>query len=142
MSIQDGIQTVNNALRALGVDPSVAQAPDSGGSGWVMPVEKSLLFLNVVDSDGLVMLNITSPILFMPPIELLPFYRKLLDLNSRLPGVSLALDRDIVCVISHHALDGLSQNAVEGILQSTGKLADALSEGLWAEFRSARYWKA
>lgn len=142
MSIQEGIQTVSNALKTIGVDPVSNQLPNSGGAGWAVPAEKNVLFVTVADADGLTVLNITSPILFMPPRDLLPFYRKMLDLNSKLIGASLALDRDIVCVVSRQALDGLAQAAVENVLQTAGKLSDALSEGLWAEFPSARFWRS
>lgn len=142
MSLQEGIQTLGNALRGLGFDPATNQLPDSNGAGWAVPSDKSILFVTVSDAEGLVLLNITSPMLYMPPFDLLPFYRKMLDLNSKLLGASLTMDKDIVCLVTHQVLDGVSQSAVENLLQSNRKLADALSEGLWAEFPSARFWRS
>jgi len=141
MSLQQGIQTVGNALKGIGFDPTVNQLPDSNGAGWAVPAKKNILFVTVSDTNGYSALNITSPMLFMPVRDLLPFYRKMLDLNSKMIGASLAMDRDIVCLISHQALDGLPQSTVETIIQINRELADALSEGLWAEFPGARFWQ-
>ena len=141
MLLQEGVQAVGNALRGIGLDPTTSRLPDSEGTGWIVPAKKNILFISVSDAEKEVALNITSPLLFMPPRNLLPFYRKLLDLNSKLAGASLAMNKDIVCLISHQVLDGLTQTALENFIQLNREMANALSEGLWAEFPAARFWR-
>ena len=141
MSIESSLKTITEVLTKLGVDPTTYQLPDSNGKGWAVPMDKSILFVNLGEVDGQPSLRMTCPILFMPTQDLMPFYRKLLDLNSKLIDGALAMDRDTVYIITQQALDGLSSAAVEGLIQRTRKQADVLTDLLIQEFHSARYWR-
>jgi hypothetical protein len=141
MSIDTSVQTVIEVLTRLGIDPAANQLPDSGGRGWAVPAEGSVLFLRVIEVEGQPALQMTCPILYMPPQDLLPFYRRLLDINTELANAALAMDRDIVVVVARQAVDGLTADALESLLRQNQHVTDMLAKGLIQEFNGARFWK-
>jgi hypothetical protein len=141
MTIDESIKTISDVLNKLGVDPAAHQLPNSNGRGWAVPTEKSVLFATVGEAEGQSFFRLTCPILFMPSQDLLPFYRKMLDLNSELGGGSLAMEHDMVYLINQQALDRLTPDVLESIFQRMTKLAGVLADLLIQEFNSARYWR-
>jgi hypothetical protein len=134
------VQTVVSALVAMGIDPTASQVPDSNGLAWLVHDGKVLMVVAVVDEDDLPTLRLTCPILYMPVTELLPFYRRMLDINQQLSCAALAMDRDIVCMVSQQILAGVGPDTVRALLQQTLKSADRLGDVLFGEFPTARYW--
>lgn len=140
MPIQEAIQTIEDALKIMGHDPSMVRNPPSEGAGWVLPVGKTILFIGLSENEGRVLMRMHAPILFMPPRDLLSFYRRMLDLNAQLVGVSLGMTLDVACVFAQQALDGASQPTVGRVIQETIKAMEVLPDLLFQEFQSARYW--
>jgi hypothetical protein len=134
------VQMITDVLKSMGIDPASCQLPDSGGRGWLVQTGPVPMFVVIAEIDSLPALRLTCPILYMPAFELLPFYRKMLDLNMELVSVSLGMDRDIVCVVCQQALDGLTPTAAEALMKRTLKSADVLGDLLLREFPTARYW--
>ena len=135
-----GVALVTGVLKKLGFDAAV-QLPETQGRGWLLQTQAAVMFVLVEAREGEgEALRLTCPLLYMPSEELLPFYRKLLDVNNSLPGAALALDRDIVCLVAQQSLDGLAPAAVEVALARTFKEAEALGELLMREFPNARFW--
>jgi hypothetical protein len=134
------IQPIADALNRLGIDPAANLLPNSNGQGWGVPTDKSVLFLNLGEIDGQPSLRMTCPILFMPSQDLLPFYRKLLDLNSEMADIAFAMDRDTVCVVNQQALDGLNSLAIESLIRRMQKSVNVLADMLIQEFHNARFW--
>ena len=140
MSIQDAILIVEEAIKCKGVDPSTIRIPPAEGVGWILPADRTALFINLSDHDGLAIMRITSPILFMPPEDLLPFYRRILELNAQAPGISLGMERDVVCVYAQQVLDGITSSTVNMLMDATFKALEILPEMIIYEFQSTRFW--
>jgi len=131
---------ITDTLEKLGVDPKSARLPDAKGRGWLAHLDSVPMFVSLSDLEGESALRLVCPILYMPPRDLLPFYRKLLDLNMELGDVCIALDRDVVCVIWQQTLAGLTASAVETIMRRVIKTGNILKEGFVGEFPLARLW--
>src|SRR5215212_1243460 len=82
--------TVEQILLTVGVDPQQARMNIQEGAGY---------------------LQVLSPILHLPMTNLLPLYRRLLELNLQLTNAALGVHLDVVYVFSERPLDGL--DAVE-----------------------------
>lgn len=140
MTIETSIDIIKIILKNLGIDPTSIQLLNSNGHGWAIPTEKSILILNIGEIDGQTTIRLTCPILFMPSQDLLPFYRKMLDLNSELADFFIAMDRDIVCLVNQQAIDGLNPIAIENLINRIRKSSNVIADIIIQEFNSARYW--
>jgi len=138
--MDQAVQMIADVLKGMGVDPASSQLPDSGGHGWLVQTGPVAMFVTVGETDNLPALRLTCPILYMPAQDLLPFYRKMLDLNMELVSVTLGMERDVVCVVCQQALEGLTPTAAEVLMKRTLKSADVLGDLLIREFPTARYW--
>ena len=139
--MQQSIQMITGVLKNMGVDPDSSQLPDSNGCGWLIASDSVAMYVLIEETEGQVLLRLTCPILYMPAHDLLlPFYRKLLDLNVDLIGVALGMERDVVCIICKQYLEGLTPSVAEALLKRTLHTAEVIDDLLVREFPSARYW--
>jgi hypothetical protein len=138
--MDQSVQMITDVLKSMGVDPVSSQLPDSNGRGWLVQSDSIVMFVVVGETDNRPSLRLTCPILYMPAHDLLPFYRKMLDLNMGLISVALGMDRDVVCVVCQQSLEDLTASAVETLMKRTLQSADALGDLLIQEFPTARCW--
>ena len=131
---------ITDALEKLGVDPKSARLSDAKERGWLAQLDSVPMFVSLSDLEGESAMRLVCPLLYMPPRDLLPFYRKLLDLNMELGAATIAMDRDVVCVICQQTLAGGSASAVETIMKRVIKTGKILKDGFMAEFPLARFW--
>jgi len=140
MLIQEAIQMIEDALKTMGLAPSAVRSLPTEEHGWVLPVGKTVLFINLNENEGRTLMRMHAPILFMPPRDLLPFYRRMLDLNAQLAGMSLGMTLDVASVFVQQVLDEVTPSTVGRVIQETMKSLDVLPDLLLQEFQSARYW--
>jgi hypothetical protein len=138
--MDQSVQMIADVLKGMGVDPASSQLPDSNGRGWLVQSDSVVMFVVIGEMDNRPSLRLTCPVLYMPALDLLPFYRKMLDLNMDLISVALGMDRDIVCVVCQQSLEGLTPAAAEALMKRTLESADVLGDLLIREFPTARYW--
>lgn len=136
---QDALM-IANVLQDLGFDPHASRVPGLSSPAWILSTGGVALFLSIVERQGVRSLRLDSPLLYMPPQDLLPFYRKLLGLNQALAGEALAMDKDVVHLVKEQILEGLTPPAASRLLQEMLHSADTLGDLLLYEFPSSRYW--
>lgn len=136
---QDALM-VANVLQELGFDPRVSRIQGAGNPAWIVSTGGVALFVSIDDRDGSHVLLLDSPLVYMPPQDLLSFYRKLLGLNMALAGEALAMDKDVVHLVREQILEGLAPATAARLLQAMLRSADALGDLLLHEFPSSRYW--
>lgn len=118
------------------------------GEEWV-ETEEGFLFQSgsavieiafVVDEDQTSYVILHSPIVKLPPNNLLAFYRHLLELNYDIAGqVSVGVDHDIVSVVAGRAIEGLTEEGLADVMLVVGSIADDLDDYLHNEFGAPFY---
>lgn len=88
---------------------------------------------------GIGWFSVEAPLVRLPDDNLLPFYRKLLDLNGEYPGVTLQTRGDVVYLDCGRPLDGLDPTEAEEILHRVTGIADELDDLLAEEFDAPLY---
>jgi len=88
------------------------------------------------DAQGHMLIN--SSLVYLPNKNLLPFYRKLLDLNAELVG-SLVTDENIVDLQRISAIGSLSEEGFLSDVSSILNEAEETIEALVEEFQVSRY---
>jgi hypothetical protein len=137
-------QQIRGILTSLGVDPDSARFLDEPDrAGWVMKHGSATLIIAVSigedDDDG--WFSVSSLLVFLPEGDLLPLYRRLLELNAnRLCGASLGADKDVVLIRGDRRLKGMDAHEAEEIVQRVRLYADQIDDELHEEF-GAPFWK-
>jgi hypothetical protein len=75
-----------------------------------------------------------SPILYLPPENILPFYRRCLEINRELLNCALCVQEDKVALVSQRFVEGLDPVELEGTIGYVAAAADDLDNKLADEF--------
>jgi len=134
------MQQIETVIANIGGDPQHCRITSSKGTAWVLKTEQLSEFLVLDEVEGDPILRLTCPLLFMPPEDLLPFYRMLLDINDDIPSASFTLDLDVVCLVAKQSLEGISDDCIQRLVERMYKLASMTGNALLQEFPNARIW--
>ncbi len=129
---------METVLESLGVE-GVREESDEGVD-WSLqvgsaPIEIGLRTNEVLEEPTL---EIRSPILRLPPGNLLAFYRRCLELNRILVGCSIGVEDDVVMVAAERRLQGLDGARFVEMLLNVASAADEFDDVLSAEFGAER----
>jgi len=95
----------------------------------------------VSQQDNVGYLQVLSPLMHLPMSNLLPLYRRLLELNLQLTAAAVGVHLDVVYVFSERSLDGLDATEANTIINLVSAYADDLDDKLVTEFGGRLYAK-
>lgn len=141
ISIEECIRMIEKLLRECKIDLSNAKDKDS--PTWFIQVGSALIYIKLQKNEFIddVTLEITSPILKLPNQNILPFYRRCLEINSTLVGCALCASEDSIMVTSERTLRGLDYQEVEDMLIAVANAADQIDDDLAEEFGAKLFLK-
>lgn len=131
--------TVEQILLTVGVDPQQARMNIQDGFGWSFRRGSAVIEVYVSQQEGAGYLQVLSPILHLPMTNLLPLYRRLLELNLQLTNAALGVHLDVVYVFSERPLDGLDSVETNNIITLVAGYADEMDDKLVTEFGGRLY---
>ncbi len=104
--------------------------------GFIYQVGSAVTFIHfTVDEHDDSCIVLSSPIVKLPPNNLLPFYRRLLEINWELHGrVTVGVRHDTVVVCAIRAIEGLNEIGLIEVTEMVGRVADAFDDDLHDEF--------
>jgi hypothetical protein len=132
-------QTVEQILLGVGVEPQQARMNMQDGFGWSFRRGSAVIEVYVSQQDGTGYFQVLSPILHLPISNLLPLYRRLLELNLQLTNAALGVHLDVVYVFSERPLEGLDAVEANNIITLVAGYADELDDQLVTEFGGRLY---
>jgi hypothetical protein len=138
-TLEHHANTVEDILEAIGVDPIQARLHTEQGFGWNFRRGSATIEVYVSEQDGRGYLQVLAPILHLPGTNLLPLYRRLLELNLQLTNASLGVYFDVVYVFNERPLEGLDSNETNNIITLVAGYADDLDNQLISEFGGRLY---
>lgn len=131
-------QTVEGILQAIGVDAQSAQMAVASGFGWHFQRGSALIEVYLTpEEQGY--LQVLSPIMHLPPGNLLALYRRLLELNLQLTNAALGVHEDVVYLYHERLLAGLDAGEADAIIRRLAGYADELDDALAGEFGGRLY---
>jgi len=131
--------TVEQILLTVGVDPQQARMNIQDGYGWSFRRGSAVIEVYVSQQEGAGYLQVLSPILHLPMTNLLPLYRRLLELNLQLTNAALGVHLDVVYVFSERSLDGLDAVEANNIITLVAGYADEMDDKIVTEFGGRLY---
>ena len=132
-------QTVEQILLGVGVDPQQARMNIQDGYGWAFRRGSAAIEVYVSQQETNGYLQVLSPIIHLPTSNLLPLYRRMLELNLQLTNASLGVHLDVVYIFSERPLEGLDAVEANNIITLVATYADELDDKLVNEFGGRLY---
>jgi hypothetical protein len=134
---------VEEVVARLGIDPAKVRGEDRDDlATWSIQRGSAVILVSVAINDrgDAASLSAVSPLMSLPPDDkLLPFFRRLLELNGRgLVNASFGLLGDRVVVKSERPTAFLDSAEVEQIILHLSAVADTYDDRLVAEFGGHR----
>ena len=108
------------------------------GYGWNFQRGSALIEVYVTQEER-GYLQVLSPIMHLPQTNLLPLYRKLLELNLQLTNASVGIHQDVVYVFNERPLDGLDPIEADSIIRKLAIYADDFDNTLVEEYGGRMY---
>ncbi len=137
--VKDCVQMVETFLRNVGLDPKAQRFPEPDALVWFAVGGNAKLFIFIENVDGTTTLGVNSPILYLPSQNLLPFYRRCLELNRGLLNCAICVLEDEVILTSTRSAQGLDYSELERTFYHLSGTADMLAKNLAEEF-GAKLW--
>lgn len=109
---------------------------------WVVRHGSAVVFVRLLweEEEKAGWFRLSSPLVFLPEKNLLPFYRRLLELNAELPGVALSVQGPVVELAGERPLAGMEGAEAEELLHRVAACADKLDDMLAEDF-GAPFWR-
>ncbi|MGJ3240152.1 MAG: YbjN domain-containing protein [Anaerolineae bacterium] len=137
--LQQHAVIVEQILAKLGVDLNRSRMAADSGYGWSFQRGSALIEVYIAAQKEREYLQVLSPLLHLPNGNLLPLYRRLLELNLSMTNASLGVYLDVVYVFNERPLDGLDSMEANFIITQIARYADELDNQLLSEFGGRLY---
>ncbi len=131
-------RAVENILASIDVDPTAARMDVESGYSWNFWRGSALIEVYLTPEDW-GYLQVLSPIMHLPQSNLLPLYRRLLELNLEMTNAALGVHEDVVYVFHERLLEGLDAVEADVIVRRLAQYADELDDVLVEEFGGRMY---
>jgi hypothetical protein len=130
---------VEQALAGSGINPEQSRLGVANGYGWNFRFGSAIIEVYIHSNEEGSYFQVLSPIIHLPQAGLLPFYRRMLELNLQLVNAALGVYHDAVYLFSERPLDGLDPVEVSSTISRVAAYADDLDNQLVAEFGGRLY---
>ena len=132
--VDDCIKMIEKLIQKIGFDLSESRLPGEGFVGWWIGRGSALIYITINQNQAVPTVSIFSPILFLPEDNILPLYRRCLEINAGLICCALAVNGDQIAVVSERPIEGLDSEEFAGTLFYLSEIADDLDNKLADEF--------
>jgi hypothetical protein len=133
-TMKDCIKMVEKFFQKIGINAANNRLKDAETPAWMVVRGSAAVYISLHESDGGSSLRIFSPILFLPTENILPFYRRCLEINRELLSCALCVQDDKVAIVSQRPIEGLDPEELEGTVGYLAAVADELDNKLADEF--------
>lgn len=138
-NLQNYAATVEQILMAMGIDPTQARLTTDNGYGWSFQRGSAVIEVYISQQDGAGFIQVLSPIIHLPQNNILPMYRRLLELNLQITSAAFGVYLDVVYVFSERPLEGMDAPEANSMVTLVAQYADELDDQLVGEFGGRLY---
>lgn len=143
VSVESYIRIVEDLLLEIGVDvkDSRIDLDSKNDRGWIIQKGSAQIIILITenDDDDNPTIEVVSPILKLPSQNILPFYRRCLELNRYLIGCAFCVSEDKVLVRAEVPLSGLDVESIALMIANVAGAADQFDNELAEEFGAKLY---
>lgn len=137
------VQQVSNSIVAVlqkyQIDVAEAQRKTSNPTGWSFSHGSAKIEVYITQKAEKYYFQVLSPIMHIPHMNLLAFYRHLLEMNLLVTQFTFGVYGDIAYIFHERPLEGLDTQEVESLISSIALNADKFDNELVAQFGGKLY---
>ncbi|MEM6284572.1 MAG: YbjN domain-containing protein [Chloroflexota bacterium] len=138
-TIKQHADTIDAILAQIGLNPQDVRMNTDEGYGWSFRRGSAVIEVYLSQQEGVGFLQVLSPIMHIPTVNVLPLYRRLLELNLQLTSAAMGIYGDVVYVFYERPLVGLDASEANDIIGKVAGYADDLDNQLVEEFGGRLY---
>jgi hypothetical protein len=138
-SILDQSKIIDNILAQIGLNVDEVRMDTNEGYGWSFRRGSAVIDIYLSEQNKVGYLQVLSPIVHMPSTNLLPLYRRLLELNLQLTSAALGIYQDVIYVFYERPLMSLDADETNDIIEKVATYADELDDQIVSEFGGRLY---
>lgn len=138
-TVRDCINMIEDFLGKVGLNPKAQRLPDRTTIGWWVQRGSVVVYIIINRHEHLNTVRVVAPVVYLPEENILPLYRRCLEINMGLLNCALAVTDDQVVMVSERPIKGLDQHELEGIIDFLSGVADELDNKLEEEFNAPPY---
>jgi hypothetical protein len=130
---------VERILHDAQIDPVSSRMTNLEGLGWQFIWGSAQIEVYINAKDNRDYFQVLSPIMIIPQSSLLPFYRRLLELNMLIPNLTFGIYGDTVYLFSERPMEGLDMGEAYDLIRAIASNADEWDNQLVNEFGGRLY---
>lgn len=139
ISIQDCTTMMNAFMKKQGLNPGEQRLNDPDTTGWMLNLGSAVIYIILNHRQNYDTIRIIAPIIVLPKTNILPLYRRCLEVNMQLYNCALGVSDDQIIVVHERLLEGLDQVELESTVNYIAHVADELDDDLANEFGATRF---
>jgi hypothetical protein len=133
-TVKDCIGMVEEFFRKAHLKASNHRVQNADFPLWAVIRGSAVVYISLHENDGRGSLRVYSPVVFLPQENILPFYRRCLEINRGLLNCALCADEDRIGLVSQRPIEGLDPEELESTVGYLAAVADDLDTKLADEF--------
>ncbi len=138
-NLQSVLEAIEHILQTAGVNLTESRQKNIEGIGWKFKQGSATIEIYLAEKAGKHYFQVLSPIMYVPQSGLLPFYRRLLEMNMLIASLKFGIYGDIVMVFHERPTDGLDYVEAMEIITEIAQTADEYDNALVHEFGGRLY---
>jgi hypothetical protein len=133
---------IESVIRELGLDPDGTRIETSSKEriGWALMRGSAAVYVFLQQSEEHNFLQVVSPVMKIPDQNILPLYRRLLELNAeKLCGAAFGVKGEDVVLSTDRETTDIDRSEVQTMITIVGQYADHYDDELVKEFGGTRH---
>jgi len=132
VDLNEYAKIVEECIEELGPDPKQCRAPvPYSWSLYKGSANVRISFFKIEDEDYI---EFIAPIMLLPPANIMPLYRRLLELNHTTVGVKFSTFQDTIYLEITRQLRGMDKDETMSNITGIGNFSDEMDDKLREEF--------
>ena len=125
---------IDDLLASYGLDPEKCRHRPK--TLWSAYRGSALIYTEIFKLNDIDYIEVSCPIMNLPSRNLLPFYRRLLEINFQLMAVKFFVRDDLLYLSENRELKGLDKDELAAMQNRVSYNADKLDDELITEFKT------
>ena len=139
INLEKADNIVKELLESMGTNHKDAQMDieDKNMLGWAISVNDIIIYIYIFQSDEKTLfIKFVSPIMYIPNENILPFYRKLLEVNNILHDIGFSIENNLVLMFAERRIDLTSIEESKYIILYLARIAKDIALPISEEFNA------
>ena len=129
-------EMIDEIIKEWNLDPNQLYNPEY--KSWSLSQGSTDFWITLFNLDNVDFIECAASICKMPEDNLLPFYRRLLELNDYYIGVKLSIKENQVWLLGQRECEGMDKGEAKRLIDNVRLIADDIVDVIMEEFSASK----